>query len=59
MIKEAEDIGLTLNASKCEIITRNRTTFDTILTSFPRTHKADPPYATLLGSPLGDGRCTV
>ena len=57
MVKEAEDIGLTLIASKCDIITRNHTTFDTILTSLPEVHKVDPAYATLLGSPVGDGRC--
>ena len=71
MVKEVEDIGLTLNASKCEIITRDHTTFGTILTllpvahttlgtiltSLPGDHKVDHAYATLLGSPLGDGRC--
>ena len=57
VIKEAEDIGLTHNASKCEIITRAHTTFDTILTSLPGAHKVNPAYATLWGSPLGDGRC--
>ena len=57
MIKEAENIGPTLNASKCEIITRDHTTLDTILTSLPRAHKVDPAYPTLLGSSLGDGKC--
>ena len=57
VIKEGEDIGLTLIASKCEIITRKHTTFDNILTSLLAGHKVDPAYATLLGSPLADGRC--
>ena len=57
VVKEAEDVGLTLNSSKCEIVTRNHTTFGTILTLLPGAHMFDPAYATLLGSPLGDGRC--
>ena len=58
MVKEAKDIiGLTLDSSECEIITLNHTTFGTILTSLPGAHRGDPPYATLLDSPLGDGRC--
>ena len=57
VIKKAEDTGLTLNVSKCEIITREHTTFDNILTSLPRADKVEAGYGTLLGSPLGDGRC--
>ena len=57
VVKKVEDIGLTLNSSKCEIITWDHTIFGTILTSLPGAHKMDPAYATLLGSPLSDGRC--
>ena len=57
MVKSAEDIGLTLNLLKCEIITQDHTTFDTILTSIPGAQRVQPAYATLLGSPLGDGSC--
>ena len=57
VVKEVEDIGLNLDVSKCEIITQDHTTFDTILTSLPDAHNVDPTYATFLGCPLGDGRC--
>ena len=57
VIKEAKHICLTFNASKYEIITRENTIFDTILTSLLGGHKLDRAYGTLLGSPLGDGRC--
>ena len=57
VVKLAEDIGLTLNLSKCEIITQDHTTFETILTSIPGDQLVDPANATLLGSPLGDGSC--
>ena len=57
MVKEAEDIGLTLNPSKFEIITQDHITFDTILTLLSRAHMVDPAHAILLRSPLGDSRC--
>ena len=57
VVKSAEDIGLTLNLLKCEIITQDHTTFETILTSIPGAQRVEPAYATLLGSPLGDGSC--
>ena len=57
VVKSAEDIGLTLNLSKCEIITQDHTTFETILSSILGATLVDPAYATLLGSPLGDGSC--
>ena len=57
VMKSVEDIGLTLNLSKCEIITQDHTTFETILSSIPGAQLVDPAYATLLGSPLGDGSC--
>ena len=56
VVWEAEDIGLTLNSSKCKIITRHHTTFDTILTSLPGAHIVYPAHASLSGSPLGNGR---
>ena len=40
-----------------ETITRDHTTFATILTLLSGAHKVDQAYASLLGSPLGDGRC--
>ena len=55
VVKEAEDIGLTLNLSKSEIITRDRVTLDTLLVSLPGARVVDPAHATFLGSPLGDG----
>ena len=48
---------LSLNLLKCEIITQDHTTFETILTSIPGNQRVEPTYATLLGSPLGDGSC--
>ena len=55
VVKEAEEIGLTLNLSKSEIITRDRVTLDTLLVSLPGARVVDPAHATFLGSPLGDG----
>ena len=57
VVQELEDIGLTLNSSKCEIITQDYTTFDTILTSLSEAHTVDHAHASLLDSPLGNGRC--
>ena len=49
VVREAESIGLNLNLSKCEIITRDNTTLGTILTSLPGAQVVDPAHATLLG----------
>ena len=59
VVREAEFIGLNLNLSKCEIITQDNTTHGTILTSLPGSQVVDSAHATLLGSPLGDGRCVA
>ena len=57
VVREAEDIGLRLNLSKSEIITRDHTTLGTLLTSLPGAQVMDSVNATFLGSPLGDDRC--
>ena len=57
VVREAEQIGLKLNLSKCEIITQDHTTLGTILSSIPGAQVVDPANATLLGSPLGNDKC--
>ena len=57
IMKEAEDLGLTLNASKCEIISSDMTTCGTLLVSLPGAVLVPPGQAQLLGSPIGDDSC--
>ena len=47
VVKEAEDIGLTLNSFKWEIIIWDHTTFDTTLTSLPGVHLIGGPCTCL------------
>ena len=53
VVREAADLGLTLNNAKSEIITCDNTSRSTILTSLPGAQVVDPACATLLGSPIG------
>ena len=54
VIKEAEDLGLSLNNSKSEIICHDDEARGTIITALPGAIVVDPRKASLLGSPLGD-----
>ena len=49
-----KELGLTLNSSKSEIITRDLSTCAPVLSSLPGARVLDPACATLLGSPIGD-----
>ena len=54
IIESMEDIGLSLNNQKSEIICNDPTTRGTILVSLPGARVVDPLEACLLGSPLGN-----
>ena len=54
VIKEAEQIGLTLNNAKSEIICDDATIRGILICSLPGAQVVQPQKATLLGSPLGD-----
>ena len=58
-MKDASDLGISLNARKCEIIGTNMTTCGTLLVSLPGAQLVPPGQATLLGSPLGDDGCVA
>ena len=57
VIREAVDLGLTLNAGKCEIISSDMTICGTLLVSLPGVQLVPPSRAQLLGSPIGDDSC--
>ena len=57
VMKDASDLGLSLNAHKCEIISTNMTTCGTLLVSLPGAQLVSPTQASLLGSPIGDDDC--
>ena len=54
VIKEAEEIDLTLNHAKSEIICNNATVRGILTCSLPSPQVVQPQKASLLGSPLGD-----
>ena len=54
VIKEAEEIGLTLNNTKSEIICNDATIRGILICSLPGAQVVEPQKASLLGSPLGD-----
>ena len=54
VIKEAEEIDLTLNYAKSEIICNNATVRGILTCSLPSPQVVQPQKASLLGSPLGD-----
>ena len=56
VIMEAENLGLTLNNSKSEIICNDNTTRGSIIAHLPGAQVVEPSHASLLGSPLGDDR---
>ena len=56
-MREALDLGLTLNAGKCEIISSDMTACDTLLVLLPGTQLVPPSQAQLLGSPIGHDSC--
>ena len=53
-MKGTSNLGLLLNAGKCEIISTNMTTCGTLLVSLPGAQLIPPAQARLLGSPIGD-----
>lgn len=54
VLKDASDLGLLLNASKCEIISTDMTICSTLLVALPGAKLLPPSQAQLLGSPVGD-----
>ena len=54
VMKDAAVLGLSLNATKSEIISSDMATHDLLLCSLPGAEKVEPSNAKLLGSPLGD-----
>uniref|UniRef100_A0A1X7V5Z3 Uncharacterized protein n=1 Tax=Amphimedon queenslandica TaxID=400682 RepID=A0A1X7V5Z3_AMPQE len=52
-----EDVGLSLNSRKFEVICENSEVHEHLLPSLPNSLYIDPSNATLLGSPLGDVAC--
>ena len=56
VIMEAENLGLTFNNSKSEIICNDNTTRGSIIAHLPGAQVVEPSHASLLGSPLGDDR---
>ena len=54
VIKMAEEIGLTLNNAKSEILCNDATVRGILICSLPGAQAIQPQKASLLGSPLGD-----
>ena len=54
IIKSAEELGLSLNNSKSEIICHDVTTWETLTRALPGAVVVNPESACLLGSPLGN-----
>ena len=59
VMKDASDLGLSLNARKCEIISTNMTTCGTLLVSLPGAQLVPSAQSSLLGSPIGDDGCVA
>ena len=57
VIKSFEEVGLSLNNQKSEIICSDPVTRGTIITALPGAQVVDPSGATLLGSPIGNTSC--
>ena len=57
VIKSFEEVGLSLNNQKSEIICSDPVTRGTIITALPGARVVDPSGATLLGSPIGNTSC--
>ena len=57
MIRDAKDLGLSLNATKSEIISQDLSTCRALVCSLPGTQLVDLSCVLLLGSPLGDDSC--
>ena len=57
VIRDADALGLTLNASKCEIISTDMMTCGTLLVALPGAQLIPLSQAQLLGSPIGDDSC--
>ncbi len=57
VMKDAEDIGLSLNAAKCEIVCDDMTSCGTQLVALPGAQLIKESQVQLLGSPLGDEEC--
>jgi hypothetical protein len=55
----AEEINLSLNLSKCEVICKEGIIQSSILSSFPTVKCVNPSEATLLGSPIGSSAACV
>ena len=54
VIKAADNLGLSLNFMKCEIICHNDSVRNNLLVALPGAKVVSPERACLLGSPLGD-----
>ena len=52
VMRDAADLGLTLNPGKCEIISSDMTACGTLLVSLPGAHLVTPSQAQLLDPPL-------
>ena len=50
----AEELSLSLNHSKSEVISEDPTARNVLLSSFPNLQVTDPASAMLLGSPIGN-----
>ena len=57
VISSPEEIGLSLNSRKSEVVCSDHAVCDRLLPSFPNCLYTDPSSAYLLGSPLGDVAC--
>jgi len=57
VMSETSELGLSLNAAKCEIVSEDMTTCGTLLVALSVAQLIPPCKAKLLGSPLGDDDC--
>ena len=57
VMKTFEEVGLSLNNQKSEIICNDPVTRGTIISALPGARVVDPSGATLLGSPIGNTSC--
>ncbi len=57
VMKDVADIGLSLNAAKCEIVCDDMTSCGTLLVALPGAQLIKESQAQLRGSPLGDAEC--
>ena len=59
VMRNAVELGLSLNTMKCETVCDDMTTSDTLLAELPGVQLVRTSQAQLLGSPIGNDECVT